>query len=322
VKDAAATLPACLASLLAQSFPDFEVLAADDGSGDASPAILAAAAARDPRVRVLRTGGRGLVAALCSAATAARGALLARMDADDEAHPERFRLQARRLDEDPAVDVLGSLVELVGEGAFRNEGMRAYVDWSNTLVAHEAIAADMLVESPLAHPSVMMRAEVFRGLGGYRAFDGPEDYDLWLRAWRAGFRFAKVPEVLLRWRDAPSRLSRTDPRYAAERFFALKLDALLEATPPGPGFVIWGGGPIGKGWARALAARGRAVRAFVDVDPRRIGRVIHGAPVLATAEAAVHRDAVHLAAVGSADARRRIREAAAALALERVIAVA
>lgn len=322
MRDAASTLPACLESLRAQTFPDFEVLAVDDGSRDDSRALLEAAAGADARVRVLGTGGRGLVAALAAAAAAARGDLLARMDADDLAHPDRFLLQARRLDADPGVDVLGCLVELVDGGAFRNDGMRAYVEWSNSLVAHDAIAADMLVESPLAHPSVMMRAGVFRALGGYREFDGPEDYDLWLRAWRGGRRFAKVPEVLLRWRDAPSRLSRTDPRYAAERFFELKLEALLGATPPRDAFAVWGAGPIGKGWARALLARGRAVRAFVDVDPRRIGRTIHGAPVLEAAEASGLRDAVHLAAVGSADARRRIRAAAAALGIERVVAVA
>jgi glycosyltransferase involved in cell wall biosynthesis len=322
VRDAAATLPACLESLRAQTFPDFEVLAVDDGSRDASRALLEAAARADPRLRVLETGGRGLVAALAAAAAAARGDLLARMDADDAAHPDRLRLQARRLDDDPGVDVLGCLVELVDGGDFQNQGMRAYVEWSNTLVGHDAIAGDILVESPLAHPSVMMRAGVYRGLGGYRAFDGPEDYDLWLRAWRTGRRFAKVPEVLLRWRDGPTRLSRTDPRYAAERFFDLKLHALLDATEAGDAFVVWGGGPIGKGWARALLARGRVVRAFVDVDPRRIGRTIHGAPVLASAEAARHRGAIHLAAVGSADARGRIREEAAALAIERVIAVA
>jgi hypothetical protein len=169
---------------------------------------------------------------------------------------------------------------------------------------------------------VCLRAEVLRALGGYREFDGPEDYDLWLRARRAGVRFGKRPEALLRWRDAPQRLSRVHPRYAAERFFALKLEALDAETPAADAFVVWGAGPIGKGWARALAARGRTVRAFVEVDPRKLGRVIHGAPVVRVAGAAAHAGDVHLAAVGNAWSRAEIRRQAAALGLARLVAVA
>jgi hypothetical protein len=190
------------------------------------------------------------------------------------------------------------------------------VDWLNTLVDHDAIVRDLLVESPLAHPSVMMRTATLRALGGYRTFDGPEDYDLWLRARRHGLRFAKDPEALLEWRDRPDRLTRRDPRYAPERFRALKL-AALEAGPlrgPRP-VVVWGAGPIGKGWGRALTARGHVLAAFVDVDPRKIGGVVHGAPVVGLEAAAGFAGALHLAAVGQPGARERIRAAAASLGL-------
>jgi glycosyltransferase involved in cell wall biosynthesis len=321
VRDAAPTLPACLDSLRAQTLGDFEVIAVDDGSRDESAALLARAAREDRRLRVI-AGSGGLVAALNAAAAAAGGELLARMDADDVALPERFARQVAVLDAAREIDILGCRVALMDGGAFPNAGMRAYVQWSNGLLTHEAIAADRLVESPLAHPSVMMRAAVLRDLGGYRAFDGPEDYDLWLRALHAGRRLEKVPEVLLQWRDAPSRLSRTDPRYAPGRFFDLKREAFLRLVPSADGVVVWGAGPIGKAWARGLRERGRAVRAFVDVDPRKIGRTVHGAPVVGVEAAGAYEREVHLAAVGSADARRRIRAAAAALGIERVVAVA
>jgi glycosyltransferase involved in cell wall biosynthesis len=321
VRDAAATLPACLDSLRAQSFEDFEVIAVDDGSRDGSAAVLAAGAAGDRRFRVI-AGGGGLVAALNAAAEAAGGDLLARMDADDVARPERLARQVARLDAEPGLDVLGSQVALLDGGVGRNAGMRAYVEWSNTLLTHEAIAGDMLVESPLPHPSVTMRASALRRLRGSRAFDGPEDYDLWLRGLEAGLRFAKLDEVLLDWRDGPARLSRTDARYAADRFFALKLDFLLRTTPANDALVIWGAGPIGKGWARALLARGRQVRAFVEVDPRKIGRTIHGARVVAVDGGAAFPREVHLAAVGNSDSRARIRAAAAGLGVERLVAVA
>jgi len=119
-----------------------------------------------------------------------------------------------------------------------------------------------------------------------------------------------------------SRLSRTDARYAPERFFGLKLESFLRAYPPADGLVVWGAGPIGKAWARGLADRGRAVRAFVEVDPRKIGQTIHGAPVVAVEAAGVYRRELHLAAVGLPDDRRRIREAAAGLGIERLVAVA
>jgi glycosyltransferase involved in cell wall biosynthesis len=314
VRDAATTLGPCLESLLGQSLHDLEVIAVDDGSRDGSGSLLEERARADPRLVVLRTPPRGIVAALNTALAAARAPLAARMDADDLAHPDRLARQVARLAGDPRVDVLGCRVELFGEPV--RDGMRVYVEWLNDLLDHEAIVRDLFVESPLAHPSVALRTEALRGLGGWRAFDGPEDYDLWLRAFEAGLRFAKVPETLLAWRDAPGRLTRTDPRYAPERFRALKLEALLRGPLAGARpAVVWGAGPIGKAWALALRGAGREVRAFVEVDPRKIGENIHGAPVVAAGRAADFPGALHLAAVGQPGARERIRGEAARLGL-------
>ena len=144
---------------------------------------------------------------------------------------------------------------------------------------------ERFVESPLVHPSVVLRTEALRALGGWRDGPFPEDYELWLRAIDAGRRFARLPEVLLRWRDTPSRLTRSDPRYGRDRFLATKLEALCRGPLSGRPAVVWGAGPIGKSWSRALAAAGRAAAAFVEVDPRKIGTRIHGVPVLALPEA-------------------------------------
>lgn len=322
VRNAAATLGECLASLAAQTLRDHEVVAVDDGSTDHSAEILERTAVRDRRVRLVRGPHRGLVAALTTAVDQARGRLLARMDADDVAAPERLRLQVRRLEGDAGVDVLGCRVRLVGGMA--NAGMRAYVAWQNRLLDHDAIVRDLLVESPLIHPSVMMAAAAFRRIGGYRSFDGPEDYDLWLRARAAGLRFAKLKETLLLWRDGPRRLTRTDPRYAPGRFRALKLHS-LEAGPlrERRGVVVWGAGPIGKSWAADLRRRGHDVAAFVEVDPKKFGQRIHGIPVVDVPAAGRLPGLLHLAAVGRPGARERIRAEARRLGLEHdLIAVA
>ena len=98
-RNAAATLPAALESLAAQSLDDFEVLAVNDGSDDggATRDVIAAFASRDARFRLLDRPPGGIVAALSAGLAAARGRFIARMDADDVCHPRRLELQARTL---------------------------------------------------------------------------------------------------------------------------------------------------------------------------------------------------------------------------------
>jgi glycosyltransferase involved in cell wall biosynthesis len=317
VRDAAVTLDACLDSLAEQTLADHEVVAVDDGSCDGSGERLLVRAASDPRLRVRRTPRRGIVSALNLALAEARAPLVARMDADDRARRERLRLQVERLEADASVDILGCRVALaVSPGAPVGAGMRAYVFWQNALLDHDAMAGARFVESPLVHPSVAMRRAALRRLGGWRDFDGPEDYELWLRAFDAGLRFAKLEETLVEWRDSPGRLTRTDPRYAPGRFLAVKLEALARGPlAGGRAAVVWGAGPIGKAWSRALRAAGHEVWAFVEVNPRKVGTRIHGAPVVTVSEAGRLRGPLHLAAVGQRGARERIRAEAARLGL-------
>jgi glycosyltransferase involved in cell wall biosynthesis len=316
VRDAAASLGGCLRSLAEQSLVDHEVLAIDDGSTDGSGPLLDAAAAQDPRLLVIHTPPLGLVAALNRAAALARSDKLARMDADDVAHPARLERLWSRLNDEPRVDILASRVAFAGEVGRSNAGLRAYVDWTNGLLDHAAMARERFVDAPLVHPSVMLRREVLEHLGGYREFDGPEDYDLWLRAFEQGCRFAKLAEPLLVWRDSAKRLTRSDGRYAPDRFFGLKLAALLR----GPlrderPIVLWGAGPIGKRWSRLLREAGRTVAAFVEVNPLKIGQRIHSAPVVGLAAVRAMTGSLHLAAVGQRGARERMRAAARQMGL-------
>lgn len=316
VRDGEDHLEGAVRSILNQTFADFELIAVDDGSRDGTPGILRDLASIDPRIRVLSTEPRGIVAALETARAEARGELLARMDADDLSLPTRLARQVGLMDEQPGVVLCGTGVEYFPREGLRDGSLR-YEAWINTGSDAADIERDLFVECPLAHPTFMLRAEVAERVGGYREVDWPEDYDLVLRLWGDGGRFARVPEQLLRWRDAPTRLSRTDERYSPEAFRACKVHHLRRG-PLGAGegkggrpVVICGAGPVGKAMARALQGAGTEVAAFFDLDPRKIGQTIHGAPVLGPDEIPFPSDEgdgpVVLGAVGQPGARDEIR---------------
>jgi glycosyltransferase involved in cell wall biosynthesis len=111
VRDAAATIDEAVASVLAQSHRNLELIAVDDGSADDSAARLAGWASRDPRVRILQGPPRGLVAALEQGLALCRARLVARMDADDLCHPERLEAQLALLDQRPALGVVATQVQ-------------------------------------------------------------------------------------------------------------------------------------------------------------------------------------------------------------------
>ncbi len=291
----------------------------DDGSTDGTAALLRAWAARDPRVRVLPAvpdgaigaagagDGEGVTAALRRAAAAARAPLLARMDADDVALPSRLERQADFMAEHPELAACGARVELF-PAARVGMGYRRYQAWLNGLSGPEALRRDLFVECPIAHPTLVIRASALRALGGYRDEGWPEDYDLLLRLHRAGMRADVVPQTLLRWRVRPGRLSRVSAAYAPEAFRRCKAHFLVRGElPEGRALLVWGAGRVGKPLAVELARQGRAPRAFVDVDPRKLGQEIHGLPVLSPAELARWPGAYVLVAVGAPGARDDIR---------------
>ena len=147
-------------------------------------------------------------------------------------------------------------------------------------------------------------------MGGYRDGPFPEDYDLVLRLLGAGARFAQAKCAPLQWRDRPGRLQRSDSRYSIEAFRRTKTRYLLqgplaEARP----VVMWGAGPTGKAFSRLFAEAGHALAAFIDVDPRKVGQEIHGAPVLDPAELGEPRGRIALGAVAGEGPRSEVRHA-------------
>jgi glycosyltransferase involved in cell wall biosynthesis len=305
-RNAAATLPEALASVLAQDFGDWELLAVDDHSTDGSAEVLRALAGGDPRVRLLSNEGpQGVVGASITAGRAATSEWLARMDADDVSHPERLSRQRAMACERPELDVIGCMVEILSP---LGDGMVRHVDWVNTRREPEEIANARFIENPLVHPSSLMRKSAVEAAGGYLDVPWAEDHDLYLRMLERGAVFGKVPETLLKWRDSPGRLTRSDPRYGdacrhrMRAHFLSRMPAVKER-----GVVIAGAGPIGKTLALELQVKGVEVRGFFDVHPRRIGETIHGAEVAGLDQFGSRwREAVLLSAVGVPGGREEV----------------
>lgn len=315
VRNEAAYLPAALRSLYRQTSRDWELVAVDDGSHDETPDILAEAARQDPRIRVIRRNGGGLVAALNAGLSACRAPLLARMDGDDICHPRRLELQAAYLATHPETGLVACNFRHFPRTTLK-QGMLAYETWQNALVSHDLIMRDRFIESPFVHPSIMARRVSIEDAGGYRECGWAEDYDLWLRMAHAGTRFDRLQVPLFFWRDHPGRATRTMAEYSTDAFRACKLHHLRQGfLRDERSVIIAGAGIEGRAWHRLLAGAGITVSSWVDVDPRKIGRALHGAPVNGTGHL-LTRPGKILVAIGVRGARAQFRELAQALSLK------
>lgn len=203
-------LAEAIESICAQTFDQFEFLILDDGSTDSTAAIVQAYAARDSRIRPIMRENRGLVASLNQLLAEAKAPLVARMDGDDIARPDRFATQLAFLAEHPDHGVVGCWSEDMDEdgGPYLSE-MREHP------VHNAEFQYNVRHGGPLlCHPSVIYRRDLVLAQGGYHAaFRHCEDFDLWLRL-ASVTRIANIPQRLIRYRHYLGQVSK---RYATEQ---------------------------------------------------------------------------------------------------------
>jgi hypothetical protein len=237
------------------------------------------------------------------------------MDGDDISHPRRLELQASYLECNPDVGLVACNFRHFPRAGLK-QGMRIYEAWQNGITSHEIVLRERFVESPFVHPSIMVKRALLESVCGYRDMGWPEDYDLWLRLADAGVTFARLPESLFFWRDHPERATRTMDEYAVAAFRSCKMNHLLNGYLMSTSeVVIAGAGQEGRAWQRLLAAKGITVTCWIDVDQRRIGRELHGAPVCGI-EHLKSLSCKTLVAIGVHGARDQFRELASTLSLE------
>lgn len=190
-------LEEAIVSVLSQTLGDFEFIIVNDGSTDSTTEMLQGLSSQDTRIVVLQEPRIGLAEALNLGLRSSSAEIVARMDADDRSHAERFREQFAYLNRRQDVAILGTQIR--------------HIDASGTVVScprfptsPRSVARRMRVHDVIAHPSVMFRRSAIRKLGGYRAFPLTEDLDLWLRALDAGLKLSNLSQALLDYRVRPS----------------------------------------------------------------------------------------------------------------------
>jgi hypothetical protein len=194
IYNAAQDLAASIDSICRQSFSDWELLCVDDGSTDSSNEIVEAIARSDSRIRLIKRSHEGIVASLNAGIQAAQSDLIARMDGDDLASPNRLQKQWDYLQNQPELALIGS--------AYQTMDATGQV-WKHQVPPErpDAVFQQLKRTNCIAHSTVLMRRSALEAVSGpYRSqFPFAEDYDLWLRL-AERFPIGNIPQILVSYR--------------------------------------------------------------------------------------------------------------------------
>lgn len=205
VYNGAAFLSHAIESILLQTHRNLELIVVDDGSTDNTGAIAESYAKVDGRVRVLRLDQGGEAAAYNAGVANARFALVARLDHDDVALPERLALQVAFMEKHEDIAVVGGAMRYIDGNGNLKGGKLSY---PLTPEACHAALVNTTV-GPIGNPAAMLRKAAFEKIGGCRThFHGASDFDLWLRM-DEHFKLANLPDFLVDYRLHGSNMTFT-----------------------------------------------------------------------------------------------------------------
>ena len=276
VYNAAKFLSACLQSIQNQTETNWELIAIDDHSTDESFKILTDFQQKNPiQIQVLKNVGKGIIPALKLAYEKSQGEFVTRMDADDLMEKTKLETLKELLLENGKGYVSTGLVKYFSETQL-GEGYQKYEMWLNALSLKNKNYEDLYKECVIPSPAWMCHREDLEKCGAFSVQQYPEDYDLCFRFYKNNLKVVAVKKVIHHWRDYSNRTSRTDPNYANQHYFDLKLPYFLELdfdkTRP---LVIWGAGKKGKQLAKKLVEQNVNFH-WVSNNVKKIGHVIYG----------------------------------------------
>jgi glycosyltransferase involved in cell wall biosynthesis len=200
-------LPEAVASVVAQTFTDWEIIIVDDGSPDDTAAVAQRliAAHPDRRIRLIRQENRGLAEARNAGIRVARAPYILPLDADDMLEPEMLAQTVAALDAHPEVGFVYTDVRRFGA--------------ENNILRTRPYSLNRLRFQNLMMPATLFRREAWGQVGGFRMVkpvQGCEDWDFWISLAEAGWEGLHIAQPLLRYRRTAGSMVSTVRRYNLE----------------------------------------------------------------------------------------------------------
>jgi glycosyltransferase involved in cell wall biosynthesis len=215
--NAEAFIEEAIASVLAQSFNEFELIIVNDGSSDNTASIVRSF--KDERIIVLDQPNRGIAAALNNGLQHARAGWIARFDADDVCYPERLQVQFDFISKNPDHIIIGAAADYIdmdGRYIFTHHPPA----YSTAGIRHIRYK-----QCPFIHSSVLYNKQVVMNAGGYDLnAHGFEDHFLWLKILDQG-KSANLRQSLMQVRLNPQSFT-IDERWTTRRFRSVKQQVL------------------------------------------------------------------------------------------------
>ncbi|TXE10922.1 glycosyltransferase family 2 protein [Gelidibacter salicanalis] len=273
-KNSSLFLEDCIASIRNQSYTHWELLIVDDHSTDESFKIVSEIAKDEPRIKLFKNSGQGIINALKLAFKSSSGAYITRMDSDDLMTPHKLDLMVADLEAAKIGHVALGLVSYFSEYDL-GDGYQMYEKWLNGLTSEGNNYSEIYKECVIPSPCWMVHREDLIACGAFDSPVYPEDYDLAFRFYKHGLKCIPSKNLLHLWRDYSNRTSRTDSNYADNHFLRLKLHYFfdLDRRPQQP-LVLWGAGFKGKFCAKYLKKLNHPFL-WICNNPKKIGKHIY-----------------------------------------------
>lgn len=276
VKDTEPYLPACLDSILHQTYQNWELIAVNDHSTDRTPEILNEYAQKDSRVKVFHSERHKLIPTLKEGYQHVKGELINRMDSDDIMPLDKIEVLVREwLKYGKGTIIAGGTEHFVDEGEVGG-GFRRYEKWLNEVANNSSHYREIYQECVIPSHCWVIHKDDFDTVGAFEPEVYPEDYDLCFRFYKEGLKVVGIDKILHHWRDRSNRISRTWEEYKDNRYFSMKLRYFYELDRDvNRPLVVWGAGRNGKDFAKLILEREDPFHWVCD-NERKIGKDVYG----------------------------------------------